>query len=191
MPGGAGCRNTGTPRSTAVAQSSSIRGSSSNSCSPWPTSVPTYAATSPSSPTALPQLCCRRCRILHRQLRRSPETLRMAGDERGHLVVVPASELGCDRRLYVVKVGERVRGQHLPADPQGVHGLDPCSQVHECASPVPHTLERVATHAERRADRIVDEFGPVFAGAPEHALEHHMRMQVQQGDRLLQPNSTG
>ena len=99
--------------------------------------------------------------VLHRELGESPEAIGMAGDDTRQLVVVPATETGCDVRLDVVEVGDRVRRQHLQLDAEVVVEGQPAVDVHERRTPVVDTVEDVVADPEPRPTR-----GPTPSSGP-------------------------
>ena len=138
-----------------------------------------YPATSPRSTDGSLEFDDRRLGVLHRELRRPEQPLRMRGDQFGHRVVGRPCEIDRRRRLDTAEERERVRRQHLAVDADAVHLGETTFDVHEDAPAVRDRLHRVVADTEElHAVGVVSVLGAVHTRCTECAVEHDVRMQV-------------
>ena len=88
--------------------------------------------------------------VLHRQLRRAEESLGVARDDRGEVVVVRAAVGARGVRLEVAEEGQRVGREQLALDAVLVHRGDPKLRVHKRAAAVADPMQHVRRRCETR-----------------------------------------
>mmetsp|Transcript_22928 Transcript_22928/g.58606 ORF Transcript_22928/g.58606 Transcript_22928/m.58606 type:complete len:275 (+) Transcript_22928:254-1078(+) len=103
-------------------------------------------------------------RALHGQGGHAHEAALSTRHELGQPIVVLAAESCSLLGLNVVKVCQRIRGQHLEIDAIAVHPLDPRVSIHEGAATILHVVEVVIADSVPGLSISLADLGAVGAG---------------------------